>query len=110
MASAALIGAVAMAGCGKQGKLDQPAPLFGAKAQAEYKAEKEREIRQARANRRGDNSVPDPAPPAMDAGRDPALDPLRASPTPGAPPNPFNNSGPGGVLPDPYSNPNAQPQ
>ena len=36
--AAGLIAALALAACGKQGELDRPAPLFGAKAKAEYEA------------------------------------------------------------------------
>ena len=36
---AALFGAAALAGCGKTGDLDQPAPLFGARAKADYAAQ-----------------------------------------------------------------------
>jgi hypothetical protein len=110
VACAALAGALVLAGCGKEGQLDRPAPLFGAKAKAEYKAEQERAAAQARAQKRGDDSTPNPAPAPLDNGRDPALDPLRASPPPGAPPTPFDNTAPGGPLPDPYANPNAQPR
>jgi hypothetical protein len=106
----ALIGALALAACGKEGSLERPAPLFGAKAKSDFAAEKKREQRQALANRRGDNGG-DPAPPAPDYGQgDPALDPLRAAPPPGAAPNPFSNPNPGGLLQDPVGNPNALPR
>jgi hypothetical protein len=109
--SAALATAACLAACGKEGSLDRPAPLFGAKAKAEYKAEQDREAAEARKQARGDNSVPNPAPAAPDYSRpDPALDPLRASPPPGAPRTPFDRTSPGGVLPDPYANPNSTPQ
>ncbi len=109
-AAAALIGALALGACGKQGALDRPAPLFGSKAKSDYDAEKKREARQAQANRRGDTGG-DPAPPAPDYGQgDPALDPQRAAPTPGAAPNPFNNPNSGGLLQDPAANPNALPR
>ena len=110
--TALLAGAVlALAACGKEGSLDKPAPLFGAKAKAEYKAEQDREAAEAKKQARGDNSVPNPAPatPAYDRG-DPALDPIRAAPPVGAPPTPYDSSTLGGVLPDPYANPNAQPR
>ena len=107
---AALIGALALAGCGKEGSLERPAPLFGAKAKADFAAEKKREQRQALADRRGATSG-DPPPPAPDYGQgDPALNPMRASPTPGAAPNPFDNPNSGGLLQDPAANPNALPR
>jgi hypothetical protein len=109
-AGAALIGALALGACGKEGSLDRPAPLFGSKAKSDYTAEKKREARQARANRSGDNGG-DPAPPAPDYGQgDPSLDPQRAAPTPGAAPNPFSNPNAGGLLQDPVANPNALPR
>lgn len=43
---AALIAlSAALAGCGKQGVLERPAPLFGAKAKAQYEAEKAQEAK-----------------------------------------------------------------
>jgi hypothetical protein len=107
---AALIGALALGACGKEGSLERPAPLFGAKAKNDFAAEKKREQRQALANRQGATSG-DPAPPAPDYGQgDPALDPLRASPTPGAAPNPFSDPNAGGLFQDPAANPNALPR
>ena len=38
--SAVVFGAIVLAGCAKVGTLDRPAPLFGEKAKAEYRAEK----------------------------------------------------------------------
>ncbi len=109
-AGAALIGALALGACGRQSLLERPAPLFGTKAKADYAAEKKREARQARANRSG-APAGDPAPPAPDYGRgDPGLDPMRASPPPGAAPNPFSNPNSGGLFQDPAANPNALPR
>jgi hypothetical protein len=106
----ALTGALTMGACGKVGSLDRPAPLFGKKDTAQYAAEKKREQEQARANRAG-NTGGDPAPPAPDHGQgDPALDPERAAPTPGAAPNPFGNPNSGDLLQDPEANPNALPR
>ena len=107
---AAVIGALALAACGKEGSLERPAPLFGAKAKSDFAAEKKREQRQARANQHGAASG-DPAPPAPDYGQgNPALDPQRASPPPGAASNPFSNPNAGGLFPDPAANPNALPR
>jgi hypothetical protein len=39
----ATAGLLMVSACGKQGKLDQPAPLFGAKAKAAYAAKKQAE-------------------------------------------------------------------
>jgi hypothetical protein len=43
VAGAMVAAAATLAGCGKQGVLEQPAPLFGAKAKAEYQARKAQE-------------------------------------------------------------------
>ena len=108
--SAALIGALMLGACGKVGSLDRPAPLFGRKDKAEYAAEKKREQIQARMNRAGDKGG-DPAPPPPDYGQgDPALDPTRAAPVPGAAANPFSNSNSGDLMQDPVANPNALPR
>ncbi len=111
LACAALAGALMLGACGKQGELERPAPLFGAKAKAEYRAEKRREARARRAARQGQQEA-EPAAKPTDYGQgDPSLDPMRAAPVPGAAPSPFDHSGGGGgVLPDPFSNPNAQPR
>ena len=45
--AAALTLATGLAGCGKQGVLQQPAPLFGSKAKADYAAQKAQEARDA---------------------------------------------------------------
>jgi hypothetical protein len=39
----ATAGVLMVSACGKQGKLDQPAPLFGAEAKAAYAAKKQAE-------------------------------------------------------------------
>ncbi len=39
----AAAGLLTVSACGKQGKLDQPAPLFGAEAKAAYAAKKQAE-------------------------------------------------------------------
>ena len=95
---------VALAGCGKLGSLDQPAPMFGAKAKADYDAKKRAEAdAQAKAKKR-DNSEPDrPNPP------DPNNPPLTQAPyataIPGASTSPFG-SGIQGSLPNPGTAPN----
>jgi hypothetical protein len=93
-------GAFALAGCGKVGTLDQPAPLYGEKAKAQYQAKKEAEAA-AKAKAKDDNG-PDSVTPdrVYDPNADPG--PQRAMPTPGAPTLP-NAPPPPGVLPDPYN-------
>jgi hypothetical protein len=95
-ASAALLCA-----CGRVGTLEQPAPLYGAKAKADYEAKK---AAAAKANQ--DEGEPEPlAPdtPPVDAPK-PHPPTLREQPAPGMHPEP-NAPGPGGVFPDPYAQP-----
>jgi hypothetical protein len=48
--AAALLASMALSGCGKLGDLEQPAPLFGAKAKADYEAQhRARDAARARA-------------------------------------------------------------
>jgi len=86
-----------LAGCGKMGDLDQPAPLFGAKAKADYDAQ-QRAAAIARAARKADEPPapnPDAAPldqapyPPSIAGRTTPFD----APQTGAQPRP-------GLTPD----------
>jgi len=109
--TSAALAALALAGCGKQGELDRPAPLIGAKAKAEYRAER------AAAARGGDTASTDSSATSQtngdytqdrDGAKGPALRPLRSDPIPGAN-NPFSRA-PSGVLPDPYADPNRTPR
>jgi hypothetical protein len=99
-AGAALLfaAAVSLAACGKQGVLEQPAPLFGARAKAEYEARKAQEARddaQRAAQRPSSSSAApgdvstgnDNAPRTTREVLDPAqrLTPASRSPVPGAP-------------------------
>lgn len=94
---------LALTGCGRVGALDQPAPMWGAKAKADYKAKKD-----AEAAAKGDKGDGDPEPLAPDTpGADAPkgrIDTLRAAPVPGARSLPGSGPTPG-VLPDPYSRP-----
>jgi hypothetical protein len=108
---AVAMAALALGACGKQGTLDRPAPLFG-KARAEYEAQK---AAAARANGRSkaDESATSQTNGDYtynDGSKDPALQPLRSAPPPGAGPTPFDTNPIGGVLPDPYSDPNRAPR
>jgi hypothetical protein len=97
------VGALALTlliGCATVGVLDQPAPLYGSKAKAQYEAEK---AAAAKANTpQEDNGQPEPLPNPNDPATDTA--PIHAQPPPGQPPSPFG-PGPSGVLPDPMSHP-----
>ena len=109
--TSAALAALALAGCGKQGQLDRPAPLVGEKAKAEYRAQRAAAGRagttpgdsSATSQTNGDFSHD------TDGAKDPGLKPLRSDPIPGAPNNPFG-SRTGGVLPDPYADPNRTPR
>jgi predicted small lipoprotein YifL len=109
---ALIISSLALAACGKQGELDRPAPLFGTKAQAQYEAEKRAAARaKTEATDSTGNSQGIANSPYPDGGStDPALAPSRTSPTLGQPPNPAGTRRSGGVLPDPYANPNTTPR
>jgi predicted small lipoprotein YifL len=66
LALALLAAALALAGCGKTGSLEQPAPLFGAKAKADYDAKRAADAaaraRDAETRRKQqDNTLLDPA-------------------------------------------------
>jgi hypothetical protein len=109
---AAALAALTLGACGKQGTLDRPGPLFGSKEQAQYEAEKtaanrangeSRSAQSATSQTNGDYTY-------KDGPKDPALQPLRSSPPPGAPPSPFDSNPIGGVLPDPYADPNRVPR
>jgi hypothetical protein len=112
LAIPAAIALLALGACGKQGVLDRPAPLFGSKEQAQYNAEK---AAASRAN--GESNAAQSATSQTngdytysDGSKDPALQPMRSSPPPGAPPSPFDSNSIGGVLPDPYADPNRAPR
>ena len=89
--------------CGRGGPLDQPAPLYGAKAKADYQA---RKAAAAAAKADKDDGEPEPLAPDTPGPNVPSssIPTLRADPTPGMPALP-NASGPGGVLPDPLTHP-----
>jgi hypothetical protein len=106
LAQGALFAAALMTlgACGRVGALDQPAPLWGKKAQADYKARKAADAAKAKSGK--DEDAPEPLDPSTPGPNEPSHDPgtLRQSPgtgmraLPGAP-------APPGVLPDPYTRP-----
>jgi cell division septation protein DedD len=99
--TAFLIGALALVACGKVGTLDQPAPLYGEKAKADYQARKAAEAAARAANK--DSDEPEVLPDRVyDPNADPS--PQRYLPIPGTNPAP-NAPPPPGVLPDPFNNP-----
>jgi hypothetical protein len=100
-ASVVLIAALGLTACGKVGALDQPAPLYGEKAKAQYQAE---QAAAAAARAQKDNGPPDPINP--DKTYNPYADPgpQRAQPIQGQNPSPSGGAAPG-VLPDPFARP-----
>ncbi len=93
-----------LAACGRVGPLDQPAPLYGAKAKADYQARKAADAAAAKAAK--DDGDPEPlAPdtPGPNVGVS-GPDNLRADPGPGMRALP-NAAPPAGVLPDPFNHP-----
>jgi hypothetical protein len=90
LAAAATV-AAALAGCGKTGELERPAPLFGRAPAAG-----------AQANRTNQTARPVETIDPRDQILNPA--PPRTAPISGQSPNPTNVA-PQGVLPDPYANP-----
>lgn len=103
MLSGAVLSCAGLAGCGKTGLLEQPAPLFGAEAKANYAAQKKADAdakaRAAAARKAQSNAavVDDP-------------DGQPAPNGPYAPPNPSHLSdpfaqGPQGALPTPGKTP-----
>jgi hypothetical protein len=102
LAGMALIGA-GLSGCGKTGLLEQPAPLFGEQAKAQYAAQKKAEAdAKARANAA---KKAQSATPIVD---DPNSQPAPTGPY--NPPNPQHRSdplahGPQGALPNPGTSP-----
>ena len=97
------VAALALAACGRVGPLDQPAPLYGAKAKADYRAKKAAE---AAAKSEKDQDKPEPlAPdtPGLDSPSAP-VPTLRENPAPGARQLP-NAAPPPAALPDPFNRP-----
>jgi predicted small lipoprotein YifL len=104
--------AVSLGACGKQGDLERPAPLFGAKAREAYA--KEQALKDKKGpdgngtpNASGENNAGDATDvvaPAPDTAQTTPL-PQRTAPIPGSGPDPFS-SGPQGALPNPYADPN----
>jgi predicted small lipoprotein YifL len=91
---------LALSGCGKQGSLERPAPLFGAKAKAQYNAEKtlagqqaaEADARKRDAEKAQEADQPDDNAPVTSRDiKDPAQSraPASVAPIPGAPTGPF---------------------
>jgi len=96
------VGAFALGACGKVGTLDRPAPLFGEKAKAQYRADQAAAAARARTERQAGEPEALPPDTGPDSYANPA--PARTLPIQGMNPSP-SGSPPPGVLPDPYANP-----
>jgi len=98
----ALAGSLALSACGKVGALEQPAPLYGAKAKADYEARKQAAARGGRRQegRRPDRDLPDEKRYGPQRRSDVLAHPAHSGrhTPPNGPPQP-------GVLPDPYNDP-----
>ena len=97
-----LAAALALGACGKVGALEQPAPLYGAKAKADYDARKQAVADKAQARRDQDQIERLPTEKPYDPNADPS--PSRLVPVTGEPPAP-NAPPSAGVLPDPINQP-----
>lgn len=97
----AVAASLTLGACGKVGSLDQPAPLFGEKAKAQYQARKAAAAAAAQ-SRKDDDQIQTLPDRRYDPNADPG--PSRALPIPGAHATP-NGPPPEGVLPDPFNHP-----
>lgn len=98
----ALATALALGACGKVGALEQPAPLYGAKAKADYDARKQAAADKAQAKKGEDLIERLPTEKPYDPNADPS--PSRLVPVTGEPPAP-NAPPSAGLLPDPINQP-----
>jgi hypothetical protein len=97
-----LVAALALVACGKVGALEQPAPLYGARAKADYNARKQATADKAQAKKDQDQIERLPIERPYDPNADPA--PSRFVPVTGEPPAPNAPPSPD-VLPDPINQP-----
>jgi predicted small lipoprotein YifL len=107
----AVLGALSLSACGLEGHLDRPAPRRDADDRATRRAERDA-VNRAKAQKSCDAAATSQTncdyTQASDGAKDPALRPMRADPIPGIS-NPFGTKS-GGVLPDPYNDPNRAPR
>jgi len=93
-----------LTGCGKTGLLEQPAPMFGAQAKANYSAQKQAEA-DAKARAAAAKKAQSNAPIVDDPDSQPAPTGPYNPPNPGHASDPFA-PGPQGALPNPGTSPN----
>jgi hypothetical protein len=99
----ALVGAALLGGCGKTGQLEQPAPMFGEQAKAQYAADKKAQA-DAAARRNAARKAQQSGPIVDDPDSQPAPTGPYNPPNPGHVSDPFS-SGPQGSLPQPGTAP-----
>ena len=102
---ALFFGATALAGCGKTGELEQPAPLFGAQAKADYAAKKKADAEE----RARQDAVRKAQPAPATVVEDPTNTQLTQAPYAPAIPNPTGNPR-GGAPASALGNPGTTPQ
>ena len=102
---ALLFGAAALTGCGKTGELEQPAPLFGAHAKADYAAKKKAEAEERARQDAARKAQPQPA----TVVEDPTNRPLTQAPYTPAIPNPTGDPR-GGQPASTLGNPGSTPE
>ncbi|MFI4934908.1 MAG: hypothetical protein ACHP7N_09845 [Caulobacterales bacterium] len=95
--------AASLSGCGKQGDLDRPGPMWGAKEKAAYEAQRRQQADQKTNAAQGDKieTLPDEGP-GSDPNTNPA--PPRTDPIQGQRPSPYDQGQPG-AQPDPFARP-----
>ena len=96
----AVASALALGACGKVGALEQPAPLYGENAKADYNARKQAEADKGQAKRDEDQIERLPAEKRYDPNADPS--PSRDLPVVGQRATPDRPAQPG-LLPDPIN-------
>ena len=100
----ALAGAtLALAGCGRTGELERPAPMFGSPAPAAASSSMTAEQR-ARMDAERSGDVDETPQSVQELRRQAEINPPRSQPIPGANPDP-NAAQPPGAIPDPYNYP-----
>ena len=113
LAGAGLALAGSLAGCGRTGELERPAPMFGQTAQvspdtqSSLTAEQRARMDAERSNESEEEEVPQSVQELRRVqGGD--INPARSQPIPGAIPDP-NGAQPPGAIPDPYNSPAESP-
>lgn len=83
----ASVAALALAGCGKRGPLDQPPPMWGDKAKADYEAQQAAKKAEKAEKRAPSANAPLPVDPAQTNAK------IRQAPVEGGPTDPYKGPG-----------------